>query len=434
MIYAKNYECLSRDDLEQLQIERLQATLNRVYEKVSFYKNAFDINKVNIEKIRSVNDLDKLPFTTKDDLRKSYPYDMFAVPLRDIIRIHSSSGTSGKPIVVGYTRNDLKMWSSLVARVLTACGITSHDFVQIAFNYSLITAGFGFHYAAEEIGASVIPSSVEDAKKQIMILKDYKTTALLSTPSYALHIAHVLKEMNIHPEELSLKIGLFGAEPWSENLRSQIESQLHIKAFDNYGISELIGPGISFECSERNGLHINEDHFIVEVIDPKTLKNLPSGETGELVFTSITKEGLPLIRFRTGDMSSLIEEKCGCGRTLIKMKRISGRTDDMIIIDGINIFPSQIEEILLQIEGIEPHYQIILDREEGKDIMQIQLEVPDSFPYFDELKRLEDFKNRIKDHIYNKLGINVKVTLVEPRSIARSSGNKINRIVDKRKI
>ncbi|MBN2545079.1 MAG: phenylacetate--CoA ligase [Spirochaetes bacterium] len=434
MIYSKNYECLSKDDLEQLQIERLQATLNRVYEKVSFYKNAFDKNKVNVEKIKALKDIKELPFTTKDDLRKSYPYDMFAVPLRDIIRIHSSSGTSGKPIAVGYTRNDLKNWTHLVARVLTACGISSQDFVQIAFNYSIITAGFGFHYAAEEIGASVIPSSVEDAQKQIMIMKDYKTTALLSTPSYALHIAHILKELNIHPEELSLKIGLFGAEPWSENLRNQIENQLHINAYDNYGISELIGPGVSYECEERNGLHINEDHFIVEVIDTKSLKPLPLGETGELVFTTITKEGLPLIRFRTGDISSLIEEKCKCGRTLIKMKRVSGRTDDMIIIEGANIFPSQIEEILLQIEGIEPHYQIILEREEGKDIMIIKIEVSDSIPFFDELKKLEDFKNSIRDHIYNKLGISVKVLLVEPRTIARSSGNKIKRIIDNRNI
>lgn len=432
MIYSKNYECMLKEDLEQLQIERLQAVLNRVYENVSFYKNIFDKNKINITKIKSLKDLSELPFTTKEDLRKCYPYDMFAVPLRDIVRIHSTSGTTGKPVVIGYTHNDIKHWASLVARVLTACGITEHDLVQIAFNYSLITAGFGFHYGAEEIGASVIPSSIEDINKQIMIMKDYKTTALLSTPGYALHLALAIKELNIHPEELSLKTGLFGAEPWSENLRSEIEKHLRIKAYDNYGVSELIGPGVSFECTERSGLHINEDHFIVEVIDPDSLKTLPVGERGELVFTTITKEGFPLIRFRTGDISSLIEEKCKCGRTLIKMNRVSGRTDDMIIIEGVNFFPSQIEEALLQIKGLQPSYQIVLNRENGMDKMEILVEVSDNLPFFDELKKLEEFKNNIKAHIYLALGINVKVTLVEPKSITRSDGKKINRIIDKR--
>lgn len=432
MIYSKEYECLSKDELEQIQIERLQATLNRVYENVAFYKKKFDENKINIEKIRNLSDLKELPFTTKEDLRKSYPYNMFAVPLKDIIRVHTSSGTSGEPIVSGYTRNDLKIWSSLVARVLVASGITSHDFVQIAFNYSLITGAFGFHYGAEEIGAGVIPSSIEDVYKQILIMKDYKTTALISTPTYALHIGYVLKDLNIKPEELSLRIGVFGAEPWSENLRAQIENLLSIKAFDNYGVSELIGPGVAFECQERRGLHINEDHFIVEVIDPTTLTPLKPGETGELVFTTITKEALPLIRYRTGDISSLIEGRCPCGRTLIRMERVCGRTDDMIIIDGINIFPSQIEEIILQIEGLEPHYQIILERESGKDIMTLQIEVSENFPFFDELKRLEEFKNRVREHIYNKLGIKVKVLLVEPKSMIRSHGDKISRIIDRR--
>ena len=432
MIYDREQECISKEDLEQLQIEKLQAALYRVYRNVAFYKNAFDEKKIDIEKIKSLKDLQNLPFTTKDDLRKSYPYDMFAVPLRDIVRIHATSGTTGKPIVVGYTRNDLNTWSSLVARVLTSAGITNQDFVQIAFNYSLITGGFGFHYGAEKIGASVIPSSSEDVHKQIMIMKDYKTTALVSTPGYALHIANVLKEMGMHPEELSLKIGLFGAEPWSENLRNQIERDLHIKTFDNYGSSEIMGPGVSFECEEKSGLHINEDHFIVEIIDPETLSPLKHGEKGELVITTLTKEGFPLIRYRTGDISEIIGGKCRCGRTLLRMKRVSGRTDDMIIVDGINVFPSQIEEVLLQNKEIEPHYQILLSRDEGLEKMEIQVEVSDSFPYFDELKKLEDLKNHIQDQLNLTLGIKTKVVLVEPKTLKRSLGNKIKRIIDNR--
>ncbi len=434
MIYNKEFECILKDELEQFQIERLQSTLYRIYRNVAFYKNAFDANRINIEKIKSVNDIKSLPYTTKDDLRKSYPYDMFAVPLHDIIRIHSTSGTTGKPIVVGYTKNDINTWSSLVARVLTAAEITKHDFVQIAFNYSLVTGGFGFHYGAEKIGASVIPSSSEDIRKQIMIMKDYKTTALVSTPGYALHISNVLEEMKIHPEELSLKTGLFGAEPWSENLRLQLESSLHIKAFDNYGTSEIMGPGVSFECTEKSGLHINEDHFIVEIIDPKKLIPLKIGEEGEIVITTLTKEGFPLIRYRTGDISSLIEGKCKCGRTLMRMKRVGGRTDDMIIVDGINIFPSQVEEVLLEIEGIVPHYLIILTSESGVEQIEIQVEVSEKIPFFDELKKLEDLRKKIENLLDLTLGVKTKVTLVEPKTIKRSYDKKLNRVIDKRKL
>ena len=376
--------------------------------------------------------MQNLPFTTKDDLRKSYPYDMFAVPLRDIIGIHSTSGTTGKSIAVGYTKNDILVWSSLIARVLTAVGITDIDFVQIAFNYSLVTSGFGFHYGAEKIGASVIPSSIEDINNQIRIMKDFKTTALVSTPGYALHIATILEELKIHPEELSLKIGLFGAEPWSENLRLQIEEKLHITAYDNYGLSEIMGPGVSFECFEKNGLHINEDHFIAEIINPKSLKSLKYGEEGELVITTVTKQGFPLIRYRTGDITVLHEEKCKCERTLIRMNRVFGRTDDMIIVDGINIFPAQIEEVLLQVEGIVPHYQIILTRDTGIDFMELQVEVSDKLPFFDELKELEVLRHKLEIHLNNVLGIKSKVTLVEPRTIKRSTGNKIDRVIDLR--
>ena len=432
MIYDNSHECMSREDMEQLQVERLQTTLNRVYQNVAFYRNSFDKSSVNIEKIKSIKDLQNLPFTTKDDLRESYPYDMFAVPLRDIVRIHSTSGTTGKPIVVGYTHNDIQIWTGLIARILTAVGIADHDFVQIAFNYNLSSAGLGFHYGAEKIGASVIPSSSENISRQILVMKDYKTTALISTPGYALHIAKVMEELSMHPEELNLRIGLLGAEPWSENLRSQIEKGLHIKAYDNYGLTELIGPGISFECEYRNGLHINEDHFIAEVIDPKTLKPLGFGEEGELVFTTITKNGFPLIRYRTGDISSFIEGQCECGRTLVRMNRLSGRTDDMIIIDGINVFPSQIEEILLQVEGVEPHYQIILDRIGGTETMEIQVEASDKIPSFDEVGKLSSLKEKIQKHLDLSLGLRSKVSLVEPKSIKRSEGGKLKRIIDKR--
>jgi phenylacetate-CoA ligase len=434
MIYSREYETMHREDLEQLQIERLQATLNRVYRNVAFYKHAFDEHSIIPSEIRSMDDFRKLPFTTREDLRKSYPYDMFAVPLRDIVRIHATSGTTGKPIVVGYTRNDINIWAALVARVLTAAGITNQDFVQIAFNYSLVTGGFGFHYGAEKIGASVIPSSIEDIRKQIIIMRDYKTSALVSTPGYALHIASVFEDTGIHPEELSLRTGIFGSEPWSENLRAQIEQGLHITAYDNYGSSEIMGPGVSFECEERKGLHINEDHFIVEVIDTESMAPAKAGEDGELVLTTITKQGFPLIRYRTGDISHLITDACSCGRTTVRMSRVSGRTDDMLIVEGVNFFPSQIEEALLQIEGIEPHYLIILNREAGVDMMEIQVEVPEELPFMDDLGKLQRFKTTVQDKLNMALGIKVKVTLVEPKTIGRSTGGKMNRVIDKREL
>jgi phenylacetate-CoA ligase len=432
MIYDRVYETLEREDLEQVQVERLQATLNRVYQNVAFYRQSFDRAGISIERIKSVKDLKELPFTTREDLRRSYPYDMFAVPLKDIVRIHSTSGTTGKPIVVGYTQTDIGIWTSLIARILTAIGITDHDFVQIAFDYNITAAGLGFHYGAEKIRASVIPASTDIIGRQIQIMKDYKTTAIISTPGYALHIAKVLDETGIHPESLYLKTGLFGAEPWSENLRSEIERGLRLKAFDNYGLTELIGPGISFECECRNGLHVNEDHFIVEVVDPNTQKPLGFGEEGELVFTTITRQGFPLIRYRTGDISCLMEGKCECGRTLVRMKRVSGRTDDMIIINGINVFPSQIEECLLQIEGVEPHYQIILDRKDGEDTMEIQVEATDSFKYFDIVSSILTLKQKLKKHLEETLGIKPEITLVEKKTIKRSVGSKLRHIIDRR--
>ncbi len=432
MIYSREYETILREDLEQLQIERLQATLNRVYRNVAFYKHSFDEQKIDVEKIKSLDDLRYLPFTTKADLQKGYPYDMFAVPLRDVVRIHCTSGTTGKPIVVGYTKNDLNVWASLIARILTAVGVTNSDFVQIAFNYGLTTAAFGFHYGAEKIGASVIPSSTEDVRRQLMIMRDYKTSALVSTPGYALHIASTIDELQIHPDELFLKTGLFGAEPWSENLRSKIEDHLHLNAYDNYGLSEVLGPGVAFECMERSGLHVNEDHFIVEIVDLESLQPVAKGERGELVFTTITKQGFPLIRYRTGDISALIEEACPCGRTLLKMNRVSGRTDDMIIIEGINVFPSQIEEVLLQVEGTVPHYQILLYRDAGVDAMELKVEIPGNLPAGDEMRILQDFKENISRQLESVLGVRAKVTLVEPKSIDRSNGAKMRRVIDQR--
>jgi len=432
MMFNREYESMDREDLAQLQIERLQLTLNRVYRNVAFYKTLFDEKKINIEEIKSLKDLTKLPFTTKEDLRQSYPYDMFAVPLRDIVRIHSTSGTTGKPIVVGYTKTDIGVWSSLVSRVLTAAEVTDHDFIQIAFNYHLFTGGFGFHYAAEKIGASVIPASNVDISKQITIMRDFKTSTLVSTPGFALHIAAVLGEMGIHPESLNLRVGVFGAEPWSQNLRTEIERSLHIRAFDNYGITEVLGPGVAYECTEKNGLHVNEDHFIVEIIDRDTLEPAGPGEKGELVFTTITKQGFPLIRYRTGDISALVPDTCPCGRTLIRMEKVTGRTDDMIIVEGNNVFPSQIEEVLLQIEGVEPHYEIILDRDAGVDTMEIRVEVSDMLSLVDEIKNLELFRNKIQDHLQAVLDIRPIVTLVEPKTLTRSVGGKLSRVTDKR--
>ena len=432
MIYSREFETMAREDIELLQLERLQATLNRVYRNVASYRKALNRENIEVEKLKKVSDLRYLPFTTRDDLNESYPYDAFAVPLRDVVRIHSTSGTTGRPIVVGYTKTDLANWASLVARVLTAAGVTNQDFVQIAFPYNLGTGAFGFHYGAEKIGASVIPSSSEDIRRQLLIMKDYKTTVIISTPGYALHMGQVLLDLGMHPDDLSLKIGLFGSEPWGQSIRKEIENLLHLDAYDNYGLTEMMGPGVAFECEQRQGLHINEDHFIVEVIDPETLEPSQPGEAGELVFTTITKQGFPLIRYRTGDISRLIPGQCECGRTTARIQQISGRTDDMIVVEGVNVFPSQIEKTLLEIEGVEPHYQIILDRSEGLDILEIQVEVSNVLPALDETGELLKFKQTLVEHLTTSLGFSPTVTLVEPKTLSRSTGGKMKRTVDKR--
>ena len=432
MYWQQENECMDRKELEQLQLERLESTLNRVYLNVPFYRRKFDEAGVNLDDLRSLGDLRKLPFTVKNDLRDNYPYGLFAVPLREVVRVHASSGTTGMSTVVGYTRNDIKTWSNLVARILVAGGITADDVIQISFNYGLFTGAFGLHYGAERVGASVIPMSSGNTKRQIKIMQDFKTTALVSTPSYALLIADTLMEMGINRNALSLKWGLFGAEPWSEAMRKEIQDKLKIVATDNYGLSEIMGPGISGECQERNGLHIAEDHFLVEVINPDTLQPVPDGEAGELVITTLTKEAFPMIRYRTRDLTRVITERCPCGRTTKRMARVMGRTDDMLIIRGVNVFPSQIETVLFDIEGTEPHYQIIIDRKGALDDTTVLVEASEKI-FFDEMKKQASLIDTIKKRLASELGISVEVRLVEKRSLERFEG-KARRVVDNRKL
>ncbi len=433
MIYDPVNESLPRADLEQLQIERLQATLFRARQNVGFYQRSLDGDKIDIESVRSLADLRHLPFTTKKDLMENYPYGMFAVPLHDVVRIHSTSGTTGKPIVVGYTHNDIQIWTRLVARVLSAAGVSSRDFAQISFHYGQTTAGMGFHYGAERIGASVIPSSGESVSRQIMVMRDYRTSVLISTPSYAMHLACALKEQGINLSDLALRVGIFGAEPWSEKMRAELEERLGIEAYDNYGLAELIGPGVSYECEMRNGLHVSEDHFIVEVINPRTGESVKNGEQGELVFTTLTREAYPLIRYRTGDIACILSDPCPCGRTSVRMSRLSGRTDDMIIVEGINIFPSQIEEAILGIEGIRPYFRILLDRlADGTETMVVQVEASPDFPFLDELGQVEKLKERLERRLSDDLGLPLTVSLVESKTLLSPDGTKYKRIVDNR--
>lgn len=423
---------MAREDLEQLQLERLQSTLYRVGANVPFYKKRFGQLQFNNDDIRSLDDLRRLPFTVKQDLRDNYPYGLFAVPLRDVVRVHASSGTSGQATVVGYTKNDIRTWSNLVARVITAAGVTKNDVIQIAFGYGLFTGGFGLHYGAELIGTSVIPISAGNTKRQIQIMQDFKTTALVCTPSYALVMADTMMEMGINPNGLSLRYGLFGGEPWSEAMRQEINKKLGILATDNYGLSEVMGPGVSGECQECNGLHINEDHFLLEILDPDSLEPVAEGEVGELVITTLTKEAFPVIRYRTRDLTRFLPGSCSCGRTLRRMERMTGRTDDMLIIKGVNVFPIQIEKVLFEVEGIEPHYQIIVERENHADKLTVLVEVVESI-FFDEMKRQRMVIERIKSRLAAEVGVNVDVKLVEEKTLERSEG-KAKRVIDRRKL
>ncbi|MGQ9524839.1 MAG: phenylacetate--CoA ligase family protein [Armatimonadota bacterium] len=428
-IWNRRCETMARSDLQQLQLERLQATVNRAYRNVRFYRRRFRELGVEPEDIQSLDDIRRLPFTTREDLKAAYPYEMLSVPLREIVRLHSSAGAGDEAVVVGYTRNDLRTWSELVARVISAGEVTKRDVVQITFSYGLFTGGLGLHHGAERVGASVIPVSTGSTERQIRIMQDFKTTALVGTPSYALHIADVMDQMGVDPRTLSLRVGLFGGEPFPERTRQEIESRLRIMATDNYGLSEVMGPGVSGECKYQCGLHINEDHFLVEVVDPKTLEVLPYGEQGELVITTLTKEGMVLLRYRTRDLTSLDPEPCRCGRTNVRMGKVLGRTDDMLIIRGVKVFPSQIRAVLQEVEGIEPHYQIVIEREAALDELTILVEVsPEIFP--DEVSRLMELEQRIRSRIESVTGLTPKLRLVEPKTLAERTGGE--EVVDRR--
>jgi len=431
MIWNDEFETLPREAIESLQLKRLQQTVERVYATVPFYRESFRQAGISPADIKSLSDLQRLPFTLKQDMRDNYPYGLFAVPLEQIVRIHASSGTTGKPTVVGYTRRDIETWTELMARSFVAAGAHKGDVIHNAYGYGLFTGGLGAHYGAERLGASVIPMSGGNTKKQLMIMQDFGSTVLTCTPSYSLFLAEVAAEEGIDIRNLKLKVGILGAEPWSEKMRQEIEDKLNIKAIDIYGLSEILGPGVAIECIEaQNGLHIWEDHFIPEIIDPETGKVLPIGEKGELVITTISKEGIPLIRYRTRDITRLIQEPCICGRTHARIERLSGRSDDMLIIRGVNVFPSQIESVLFNIEGVEPHYQLIVEREGNLDTLEVQVEVNEQ-TFSDEIKILQELAGKIKKDIKDLLGVTCKVRLVEPKSITRSEG-KAKRVIDNR--
>ncbi|BBA70237.1 phenylacetate--CoA ligase [Geobacter sulfurreducens] len=431
--HNEEFETLPRQALEALQLKRLQATVGRVQAAVPFYRQSFERAGITSGCIKSLDDLRRLPFTVKQDMRDSYPYGLFAAPMDDIVRIHASSGTTGKPTVVGYTRKDIEIWSELMARSFAAAGVHKGDIIHNAYGYGLFTGGLGAHYGAERLGASVIPMSGGNTKKQIMIMKDFGSTVLTCTPSYSLFMAEAAREEGVDFRQLKLHVGIFGAEPWSESMRAEIEQKLNLCAIDIYGLSEIMGPGVAIECREaKKGLHIWEDHFIPEIINPETGEVLPEGERGELVITTITKEGIPLIRYRTRDITSLTYEPCSCGRTHARLSRMTGRSDDMLIIRGVNVFPSQIESILMRIEGVEPHYLLIIDRKDNLDTLEVQVEVDEQL-FSDEIKVLQALSHRIEKEIKDLLGVTCKVRLVEPQTIARSEG-KAKRVIDNRLI
>jgi phenylacetate-CoA ligase len=430
-IWNRHFECMDRDGISKVQGERLRETVERVYFNVPYYRSKMQEAGLGPESIHSIDDIVKLPFTTKTDLRDNYPFGLFAVPMSEIVRVHASSGTTGKPTVVGYTRNDISTWSEVMARTLTSAGANRNDFIQVAYGYGLFTGGLGLHYGGEKIGASVIPISGGNTVRQLQLMHDFGSTVLACTPSYALFLAEAIQESGINRDDLKLRVGVFGAEPWTENMRREIEDKLRIKAIDIYGLSEVIGPGVASECHVQEGLHINEDHFYPEIIDPKTLNVLPAGSTGELVFTTITKEGLPLIRYRTRDLTRLSFDKCKCGRTMVRMEKCLGRSDDMLIIRGVNLFPSQVESVLLEMSEIKPHYLLIVDRVNNLDTLELKVEVDEAF-FQDKISQLEALRQKLQNNLENSLGLGIKVTLVEPKIIERSEG-KSKRVIDKRK-
>ncbi|QXE91953.1 phenylacetate--CoA ligase family protein [Geomonas subterranea] len=431
MFFNEEFETLPREALEALQLKRLKAMVARVEKSVPFYKEALAKAGVTSDSIKSLADLQRLPFTYKQDMRDSYPYNLFAVPMEDIVRIHASSGTTGKPTVVGYTKKDIETWSELMARCFMAAGVHKGDIIHNSYGYGLFTGGLGAHYGAERLGASVIPMSGGNTKKQIMIMQDFGSTVLTCTPSYSLFMAEAAKEEGIDFRDLKLRVGIFGAEPWSEEMRRDIEGKLNLSAVDIYGLSEIMGPGVAIECCEaKKGLHVWEDHFIPEIINPETCEVLPEGQMGELVITTITKEGIPLIRYRTRDITSITYEPCVCGRTHARIARMSGRSDDMLIIRGVNVFPSQIEAILMGVEGVEPHYVLIVERKDNLDTLEVQVEVGENL-FSDEIKHLQALSAKIEKQIKEMLGVTCRVRLVEPKSITRSEG-KAKRVIDNR--
>lgn len=431
-MWNKNIETMPREQLRALQSERLVRQVKRMYENVPLFRQRMEEAGLAPEDIHGVDDLTKLPFSYKKDLRDCYPYGLFAEPMKNIVRVHASSGTTGKKIVVGYTKNDLDAWSDCIARMLTAIGADENDIVQIAFGYGLFTGGFGAHTGAEKIGATVVPISSGNTANQLQTMVDFGTTILCCTPSYAMYLAEAAEEAGV-TDKLHLKAGIFGAEPWSEDMRRKIEEKLHIKAYDIYGLSEIMGPGVACECECKNGMHVWEDMFIPEIIDPETLQPVPKGEKGELVFTTLTKEGFPVIRYRTRDICSLNYEPCACGRTHLRMHKPMGRSDDMLIIRGVNVFPSQIEEVLLQVSGgITPNYQIIVNRINNNDTFDVNVEMSDEL-FSDDVKSIEKLERSITTRLREVLGIGAKVHLVNPKSIERSEG-KAKRVIDLRKI
>ena len=425
-------ECTDMEELRELQGVRLKDTVGRVYGAVPYYRKKMKDMGIEPGDIRSVDDLSKLPFTTKSDLRDNYPFGTFALPMEDVVRIHASSGTTGKSTVVGYTKEDIEMWSDCVARCLTSAGIGRGDIVHVAYGYGLFTGGLGLHYGCERAGAAVVPASGGNTKRQLQLISDFKATVLCCTPSYAIHLADAMTNMGMTKDDICLRAGIFGAEAWSEPMRWEIEDKLGLKAYDIYGLSEIMGPGVSMSCSEQNGLHIQADHFIAEIIDPDTGENLPEGKRGEIVFTCITKKALPLIRYRTRDLTSLNNTKCACGRTMPRMDKVTGRSDDMLIIRGVNVFPSQIESVIVQFSEVEPHYMIYVDRISNLDILEVQIEMNPSI-FSDEVKVIEGLERKLTSAIDSTLGISATVKLVEPSTLPRSEGKAV-RVMDRRQI
>lgn len=431
-IWNKEIETMPREQLEELQLKRLQETVTRVYENVKPYREKMDKAGIKPEDIKTLDDLSKLPFTVKQDLRDNYPYGMFAVPMEQVTEIHASSGTTGKQTVVGLTEKDVDIWAEIAARALSAMGVDKNSVVQTSYGFGLFTGGFGAHYGARKIGAVAIPTSSGNSKRQINIMKDFGSTFLCCTPSYALSLSETLFDMGYTKDDIKLQGGAFGAEPWTEEIRQEIQDKLGINAYDIYGLSEIMGPGVGYECADQSGMHINEDHFIVEVIDPETGEVVPDGSMGEIVFTCITKEALPLIRYRTRDIATINKGMCRCGRTFARMSKPMGRSDDMLIIRGVNVFPSQIEEVLMKTEGVAPHYQIIVDRINNKDMLDVLVEVSNK-DLTDEIKSLESLSRKVSAEILSVLGIKANIKLVEPKTIARSEGKSV-RVIDKRQL